>query len=342
VEYRIQHSLKEMNKVMIDQAEHALLQAAQPPASGLGISVRDLVKRFGPREVLHDLNTDIRPGEFISIVGRSGCGKSTLLRLFAGLEEITNGSIVFDGDSRRHDRDDVRFMFQDARLLPWRTVIQNVALGLQGNKNEIRARAQEALSQVGLADRADDWPGKLSGGQRQRVALARALIHRPRLLLLDEPLGALDALTRIEMQRLIEGLWQQQGFTAILVTHDVSEAAALGDRILLVEEGRVTLDDQISLARPREHGQHEFAALESRVLKRLLTANSNNGRPQSPERIVEVEQIELRSEVRDETAGGVVTACVSSISSNEQPLDLGADRRTRFRANEVGLVPDSA
>jgi sulfonate transport system ATP-binding protein len=249
----------------------ATLRPAAEPALGLGISIDRLSKRFGEREVLHGLQLDIRPGEFVSVVGRSGCGKSTLLRLLAGLEEITGGGIAFDGDSREQSSDDVRFMFQDARLLPWRTVIQNVALGLPGDKFEVRERAREALEQVGLADRADEWPGRLSGGQRQRVALARALVHRPRVLLLDEPLGALDALTRIEMQRLIEGIWLQHGFTAILVTHDVSEAVALGDRIILIEDGHITFDEPVALERPREHGQPEFAALESRVLKRLMT-----------------------------------------------------------------------
>lgn len=324
--------------MLINEEEIGLLQAAEATGSGLGIAVRHLVKRFGQREVLHGLDVDIRPGEFVSIVGRSGCGKSTLLRLLAGLEQLSDGSIAFDGHAQQQHRDDVRFMFQDARLLPWRTVIQNVSLGLEGDKREVRARAQEALNQVGLADRADDWPGKLSGGQRQRVALARALIHRPRLLLLDEPLGALDALTRIEMQRLIERLWKQHGFTAILVTHDVSEAALLGDRILLVEEGRITLDEQVRLARPREHGQAEFAALENRVLKRLMTVNSINTRNQTPGRIVAIEMDQPLSEVHIQTAAGIIAATVSTRSLSEQPLELGAEVLALFKSNEVLLA----
>jgi sulfonate transport system ATP-binding protein len=130
-------------------------------------------------------------------------------------------------------------------------VLDNVALGLP---RERRAKAAEVLAQVGLADRADEWPAQLSGGQRQRVALARALVHHPRLLLLDEPLGALDALTRMEMQSLIELLWRRLGFTALLVTHDVSEAIALADRVVLIEDGRITLDQRVSLARPRQRG----------------------------------------------------------------------------------------
>jgi sulfonate transport system ATP-binding protein len=159
-------------------------------------------------------------------------------------------------------------MFQEPRLLPWRTVLQNVQLGLDAA--QAPARARDALAHVGLADRANDWPSVLSGGQRQRVALARALVHRPRLLLLDEPLGALDALTRIEMQRLIESVWRELRFTAVLVTHDVAEAVALADRVLLVEDGRVTLDEPIALSRPRAHGSAAFAELEGRILARVL------------------------------------------------------------------------
>ena len=131
-------------------------------------------------------------------------------------------------------------------------------------------RGREVLAQVGLADREGEWPARLSGGQRQRVALARALVHRPQLLLLDEPLGALDALTRIEMHRLIEGLWQRHGFTALLVTHDVQEAVALADRVVLIEDGRIALDERIALPRPRVHGSVALAAIEQRILDRVL------------------------------------------------------------------------
>ncbi len=239
-----------------------------PPSSGLGVSLAGLGKRFGDRAVLHDIALDVAPGEFVAIVGRSGCGKSTLLRLLAGLETPTSGTVRLGDATQAGHRGDVRIMFQEARLLPWRTVLQNVRLGL--DKADGAARALDALAHVGLADRANDWPSVLSGGQRQRVALARALVHRPRLLLLDEPLGALDALTRIEMQRLIESVWRELRFTAVLVTHDVAEAVALADRVLLVEEGRITLDEPVALARPRQHGSPAFAELEGRVLARVL------------------------------------------------------------------------
>jgi sulfonate transport system ATP-binding protein len=239
-----------------------------PPTAGLGVRIDALGKRFGERVVLSDVALDVRPGEFVAIVGRSGCGKSTLLRLLAGLETPSAGEVRLDGAPSHARRDDVRIMFQEARLLPWRTVLQNVQLGLA--TRDASARARDALAQVGLSDRAGDWPAVLSGGQRQRVALARALVHRPRLLLLDEPLGALDALTRIEMQRLIESVWREGRFTAVLVTHDVSEAVALADRVLLVEDGRITLDEPVALARPRGHGSPAFAELEGRVLARVL------------------------------------------------------------------------
>src|SRR5438552_9168380 len=200
--------------------------------------------------------------------GRSGCGKSTLLRLVAGLERLDGGAIAIDGEAPNAASDTARLMFQDARLLPWQRVLDNVALGLGGA--DARDRAREALAQVGLADRERDWPAVLSDGQRQRVALARALVHRPRLLLLDEPLGALDALTRIEMQGLIERLWLEHGFTALLVTHDVGEAVALADRVLLVEDQRIAFDEHVPLTRPRARSSASWAAFEDRVLQRVL------------------------------------------------------------------------
>jgi sulfonate transport system ATP-binding protein len=240
--------------------------ASSPPSSPpLGVTAKGIVKRFDDRgDVLKNVDLDFKPGEFIAVVGRSGCGKSTLLRLLAGLDQPTAGDLGtagHDGDPR------VRIMFQDARLLPWKRVIDNVGLGQKG---DWRPLALDALRQVGLEARSNDWPGVLSGGQRQRVALARALVSRPGLLLLDEPLGALDALTRIEMQSLVEDVWRRQGFTAVLVTHDVAEAVTLADRVILLEEGRVALDQRIDLARPRDRSHPDFAALEGAILHRLL------------------------------------------------------------------------
>jgi sulfonate transport system ATP-binding protein len=241
---------------------------ARRPGHGAAVAIEALSKRFGERQVLSEVSLRIAPGEFVALVGRSGCGKSTLLRLVAGLERGDGGRIGIDGEAPDATADTARLMFQDARLLPWQRVLDNVALGLCGA--DARERAREALAQVGLADRARDWPAVLSGGQRQRVALARALVHRPRLLLLDEPLGALDALTRIEMQGLIERLWLEHGFTALLVTHDVAEAVALADRVLLVEDQRIAFDEHVPLARPRTRSSGAWAAFEDRVLQRVL------------------------------------------------------------------------
>jgi sulfonate transport system ATP-binding protein len=241
---------------------------------GVRLDIRGLSKRYGEREVLRNTQLSVEPGQFIAIVGRSGCGKSTLLRLVAGLEEASEGALYTDGNSVAGLHDDTRIMFQEARLLPWRRVLDNVTLGLPAQS---RPHGEEVLAQVGLAERKNEWPARLSGGQRQRVALARALVHQPRLLLLDEPLGALDALTRIEMHRLIENLWQRHRFTALLVTHDVQEAVALADRVILIEDGRIALDENIALARPRSQGDPAFAAIEKRILDRVLQ------KPQSPE-----------------------------------------------------------
>ncbi|EDT42176.1 ATP-binding cassette domain-containing protein [Burkholderia ambifaria] len=235
------------------------------PAPDDAVTLSGVSKRFGTRTVLDNVELGIARGSFVAIVGRSGCGKSTLLRLVAGLEAPSSGALVTRGAGG--GTLDTRIMYQDARLLPWKTVLQNVMLGLGRGA---RDRARAVLDEVGLLERANDWPAQLSGGQRQRVALARALVHRPQLLLLDEPLGALDALTRIEMHALIERLWREHRFTALLVTHDVQEAVALGDRILLIEQGRVALDQQVPLDRPRARASAAFAALEDRVLQRVL------------------------------------------------------------------------
>lgn len=246
---------------------------------GIGLDVAQLTKTFGDRHVLQGIDLHIPAGQFVAVVGRSGCGKSTLLRLLAGLDKPSSGRL--DSGEARLDavRDSTRLMFQEPRLLPWKTVIENVGLGLKG---DWRPKALEALNAVGLAERAKEWPAALSGGQKQRVALARALIHEPRLLLLDEPLGALDALTRIEMQQLLERLWAQHRFTVVLVTHDVSEAVAVADRVILIEEGRIGLDVAVDLPRPRQRGSHALADIETRILDRVLLLPGQEV-PQAPE-----------------------------------------------------------
>ena len=239
----------------------------QHTRGGVRLQANGLGKTYGQRRVLQGTELLIEPGEFVAIVGRSGCGKSTLLRLVAGLEPATQGQLQIDGQAVTGLSEHTRIMFQEARLLPWRRVLDNVALGLPPRQ---RGNAARVLAQVGLGEREQEWPARLSGGQRQRVALARALVHKPRLLLLDEPLGALDALTRIEMHELIEALWKSNGFTALLVTHDVQEAVALADRVILIEDGAIALDERIALPRPRSRGDAAFAAVEKRILDRVL------------------------------------------------------------------------
>jgi len=237
---------------------------------GIHLKLERLNKSFGEQRVLRGIDLEVMPGEFVAIVGRSGCGKSTMLRLIAGLESPTLGGVFMDNEPSHHINPMVRMMFQDARLLPWQRVLANVALGLTGTSIYERRNAWQLLRAVGLEERAKEWPSVLSGGQRQRVSLARALVSEPRLLLLDEPLGALDALTRIEMQQLLENLWQEKQFTALLITHDVEEAVVLSDRVILIEDGQIAMDCPISLPRPRPRGSAVFAQTVDKILQRVM------------------------------------------------------------------------
>ena len=246
------------------------LPSSQQNLVGAEILIEQLHKFYGDVKVLEDLDLHIGAGEFVAIVGRSGCGKSTLLRLIADLEQPSYGEIKFKSLQNFREgitSSDIRVMFQDPRLLPWKNILSNAQLGL--NKTHF-PKAMQLLEKVGLKDKALLWPSQLSGGQRQRVALARALSHTPRILLLDEPLGALDALTRLDMQNLIEKLWLEQGFTTILVTHDVSEAVQLADRIILLDKGRIAQQFNVDLPRPRQKGM-AFTTLEQQVLNAVLS-----------------------------------------------------------------------
>lgn len=241
-------------------------------ARGVGIRIESLAKSFGDVPVLHDLNLTVPAGQFLAIVGKSGCGKSTLLRLLVGLDSPTSGRISFVGPDGAELAPNSRIVFQEPRLLPWASVRDNVVVGLGegASRREARQRAEAALAEVQLAEKAGEWPSRLSGGQRQRAALARALVSQPGFLALDEPLGALDALTRITMQALVERVWQEQGFTALFVTHDVGEAVALADRVIVLDEGRIALDIAINHPRPRQRGAADLAEIEGRLLKGIF------------------------------------------------------------------------
>ena len=262
-----------MNTLLARPPVVVAAMATKPTAAQMPLLwARSLSKQFDGRTVLAGIDLDLGPGEIVAIVGRSGCGKTTLLRVLAGLERGSGGNLALAGQHLTGLNHAARLMFQDACLLPWKTVLQNVLLATP--EPERLREARQALSRVALLDRADEWPATLSGGQRQRVALARALASNPPLLFLDEPLGALDALTRLEMQTLLENLWLEKRFGALLITHDVEEAVALGDRVLVMEAGRFTLEIPVNLPRPRDRNGREFIVLKEQALNQLLTRSS--------------------------------------------------------------------
>ncbi len=223
------------------------------------IRIRGLEQIFGANAILAGLDLDVAPGEFVALLGRSGSGKTTLLRVLAGLDRPSGGTV--EAPQPRS------VVFQEARLLPWKRTWENVALGLSGD--DARARALAALGEVELAHRVDAWPLTLSGGEAQRAALARALVREPRLLLLDEPFAAVDALTRIRMHALVESLWRRHRPAVLLVTHDVDEAIALADRVLVLADGAIAKDVRVGLSRPRLSTYAGFYDLRVELLAAL-------------------------------------------------------------------------
>src|SRR5664280_27912 len=231
------------------------------------VVVRDLHRSFGGREVLRGIDLTIGRGQFVALLGRSGSGKSTILRALAGLDDGVQGELLVP--ERR------AVVFQDPRLMPWADVIANVVLGQRGR--DARARGLEALGEVGLDGHERDWPKTLSGGEAQRVALARALVRKPDLLLLDEPFGALDALTRIRMHALVAKLCARHHPAVLLVTHDVDEAILLADRVLVLTDGRISLDTPV--AQDLDRGDPRFAELRSVLLAEIGVVESIDDGP---------------------------------------------------------------
>jgi sulfonate transport system ATP-binding protein len=223
------------------------------------VNVLGLSRRFGTTLALDNVDLTLQAGEFVALLGRSGSGKSTLLRTLAGLDAPTAGLVQVPNERM--------VVFQEPRLLPWKTATQNVELGLKGKGARDQARA--ALAEVGLEHRLDAFPGTLSGGEAQRTALARALVRDPKLLLLDEPFAALDALTRMRMHGLIESLWKRHRLSVLLITHDVDEAILLADRALVIDKGRMVASIDIGLQRPRDLGQPGFFTLRKRLLNAI-------------------------------------------------------------------------
>ncbi|MCA1326036.1 ABC transporter ATP-binding protein [Herbaspirillum sp. alder98] len=225
----------------------------------------------GQLAVLEDVTLNIEPGEFVSIVGTSGCGKSTLLRLIVGLEDQYQGQVLLDGERIVGTSLRRGIVFQEHRLFPWLTVEGNIELGLL-NARQTPAQKREAVREhialVGLQGFEKSYPHQLSGGMAQRVAIARALVSKPEILLLDEPFGALDAMTRAYLQQELHRLWQAEGITMILVTHDVEEAVYLGNKVVVMEPrpGRIRRIVPVELSHPRERAGTAFASVKQRVL----------------------------------------------------------------------------
>jgi ABC-type nitrate/sulfonate/bicarbonate transport system ATPase subunit len=242
------------------------------------LSIRNLFKRYQVKEntisVLENINLEVKPGEFISIVGSSGCGKSTLLRLIVGLDTDYTGEILLDDHPITQPDLDRGIVFQDHRLFPWLTVEENIGLGLENaalSAHEKAVLIQEHIDLVGLKGFEKAHPHQISGGMSQRAAIARGLVNRPEILLLDEPFGALDALTKVHLQNELQNIWLHEKITMILVTHDVEEAVFLGDRIVVLASrpGKIKHIVPVPLTHPRDRTDPEFVRIKQTVLDEI-------------------------------------------------------------------------
>lgn len=253
---------------------------AEPTATLPGsLEIRGLGKHYAiggqSLPVLENIDLSVKPGEFISIVGASGCGKSTLLRLIVGLEKHYSGDILLDGQRIQSTSLERGIVFQDHRLFPWKTVKQNIAVALKNHpipKKERERLIAEHIQLVNLQGFEDAYPHQLSGGMAQRAAIARALVNKPKILLLDEPFGALDALTRVHLQRELQRIWVQHRSTMIMVTHDVEEALYLGDRVVVMDArpGRIKHVVSVDLPHPRQRNAPRLQYLKDELLNELL------------------------------------------------------------------------
>ena len=260
---------------------NAIAQALPTSASPGALHIRGLSKAYPLKgkavPVLEGIDLDIRPGEFVSILGASGCGKSTLLRLIVGLDQDYQGQILLDQQAVHGPGLERGIVFQDHRLFPWMTLQQNIALALKNHRlpaAEKHRLVAEHIERVGLGGYEQAYPHQLSGGMAQRAAIARALVNKPKVLLLDEPLGALDALTRVRLQEELQRIWVQERCTVIMVTHDIEEALYLGDRVIVMDAqpGRIKEDISISLPHPRRRDSARLHDLKQSLLQELAGA----------------------------------------------------------------------
>ncbi|MDC3416173.1 ABC transporter ATP-binding protein [Aquibacillus salsiterrae] len=237
----------------------------------MSLELRNVSRTFDGKTAVQNISVSVKPGEIVGLLGTSGCGKSTLLRAISGLDNDYDGDIVINGDTTKGIHDTTGFIFQEPRLLPWLTVLDNVTFGLKGKKEEKEARARQYLESVGLSGNEHLYPRQLSGGMAQRVAIARALVTSPEILLLDEPFSALDAFTKMQLQDLLLDVWKTYQSTIVLVTHDIDEATYLCDRVIILrgQPGEIDREIIISDQRPRPRGSERLASYKAEILDSL-------------------------------------------------------------------------